>query len=63
MKRELKEVWIDINPTFSKTEPAYTATPHEVAICIYPTSPYELDITQGQFFKQSLTGFHSDFSF
>ena len=30
---------------------------------IYPTPPLGQDMTQGQFFKQSLTGFNSEFSF
>ena len=32
-------------------------------IYIYPTPPFGLDMTQGQFFKRSLTGFNSEFSF
>ena len=30
---------------------------------IYPTPPLGQDMTQGQFFKPSLTGFNSEFSF
>ena len=30
---------------------------------IYPTPPLEQDMTQGQFFKRSLTGLNSEFSF
>ena len=30
---------------------------------IYPTPPLGQDMTQGQFFKQSLTGLNSEFSF
>ena len=30
---------------------------------IYPTPPLGQDMTQGQFFKRSLTGFNSEFSF
>ena len=30
---------------------------------IYPTPPLKQDMTQGQFFKQSLTGLNSEFSF
>ena len=30
---------------------------------IYLTSPLEQDMTQGRFFKRSLTGFNSEFSF
>ena len=32
-------------------------------IHIYPTPPLEQDMTQGQFFKQSLTGLNTEFSF
>ena len=32
-------------------------------IHIYPTPPLGQDMTQGQFFKQSLTGLNSEFSF
>ena len=31
------------------------------AACIYQPLPHEQDVTQGQFFKQSLTGFNSVF--
>ena len=30
---------------------------------IYPTPPLGQDMTQGQFFKRSLTGLNSEFSF
>ena len=30
---------------------------------IYPNPPLGQDMTQGQFFKQSLTGLNSEFSF
>ena len=30
---------------------------------IYPTPPLGQDMTQGQFFKQSLAGLNSEFSF
>ena len=30
---------------------------------IYPTPPLGQDMTPGQFFKQSLTGLNSEFSF
>ena len=30
---------------------------------IYPTPPLGQDMTQGQIFKRSLTGFNSEFSF
>ena len=30
---------------------------------IYPTPPLGQDVTQGQFFKRSLTGLNSEFSF
>ena len=30
---------------------------------IYPTSPLGQDMTQGQFFKRSLAGLNSEFSF
>ena len=30
---------------------------------IYPTPPLEQDMTQGQFFKRSLAGLNSEFSF
>ena len=30
---------------------------------IYPTPPLRQDMTQGQFFKRSLTGLNSEFSF
>ena len=30
---------------------------------IYPTAPLRQDMTQGQFFKRSLTGLNSEFSF
>ena len=30
---------------------------------IYQTPPHGQDMTQGQFLKQSLTGFNSEFSF
>ena len=32
-------------------------------IHILPTPPHGQDMTQGQFFKRSLTGFNSEFSF
>ena len=32
-------------------------------IAIYPTPPLGQDMTQGQFFKRSLTGLNSEFSF
>ena len=32
-------------------------------IHIYPTPPLGQDMTQGQFFKRSLTGLNSEFSF
>ena len=34
-----------------------------IYIYIYPTPPYERDVTQSQFFKQSITGLNSEFSF
>ena len=37
---------------------------YEVAFLhIYPTPPLGQDMTQGQFFKRSLTGLNSEFSF
>ena len=32
-------------------------------VYIYPALPHERDVTQGQFFRQSLTGLSSEFSF
>ena len=34
-----------------------------IYIHIYPTPPLGQDMTQGQFFKRSLTGLNSEFSF
>ena len=34
-----------------------------ISIHIYPTPPLGQDITQDQFFKRSLTGLNSEFSF
>ena len=31
--------------------------------CIYPTRPHGQDVTKGQFFKRSLIGWNSEFSF
>ena len=36
---------------------------HYVSGRIYPTPPLGQDMTQDQFFKQSLTGLNSEFSF
>ena len=35
----------------------------EALVHIYPTPPFGQDMIQGQFFKQSLTGLNSEFSF
>ena len=37
--------------------------PHDYAISYLPTPPLGQDMTQGQFFKRSLTGLNSEFSF
>ena len=37
--------------------------PYSRCYHIYPTPPLGQDMTQGQFFKRSLTGLNSEFSF
>ena len=50
-------IQFNINDLFTVSEIVWSIDP------IYPTPPLGQDMTQGQFFKQSLTGLNSEFSF
>ena len=50
-------------PKRARVLSAYSYVVRSIAISYLPTPPLGEDMTQGQFFKRSLTGFNSEFSF
>ena len=59
--------WLVKNKTyriiFGSVNKSWSVNLKNIIIHIYPTPPLRQDMTQGRFFKRSLTGMNSEFSF